>query len=200
MVMPSGWKPLGIEMTLGPLPRCLPRLPLWPSPASAGTAMAPQSTSESAMRRRFMWFPLPGYMRGMSALDDLHEHIRAHTGCGFEICEGATNLVPGEGSETADVMVVGEAPGRNEDEQGRPFCGRAGALLDELLDAAGLMRAEVYVTNVVKARPPRNRDPTRAEVDEPAGDAVRRRRRDPRRARRAADPVSGVRLRAAGVG
>src|SRR5918998_987594 len=120
MVMPSGWKPLGIEMTLGPLPRCLPRLPLWPSPASAGTAMAPQSTSESAMRRRFMWFPLPGYMRGMSALDDLHEHIRAHTGCGFEICEGATNLVPGEGSETADVMVVGEAPGRNEVEHWMP--------------------------------------------------------------------------------
>jgi uracil-DNA glycosylase len=101
----------------------------------------------------------------MSALDELHERIRTHTGCGFEICEGATHLVPGEGSGTADVMIVGEAPGRFEDEQGRPFVGRAGQLLDELLAAAGLVRADVFITNVVKARPPRNRDPTRAEVE-----------------------------------
>ena len=101
----------------------------------------------------------------MSALSDLHEHIRAHAGCGFEICEQATNLVPGEGSETADVMVVGEAPGRFEDESGRPFVGRAGQLLDELLEAAGMARADVFITNVVKARPPGNRDPTRAEVE-----------------------------------
>jgi DNA polymerase len=97
-------------------------------------------------------------------LVDLHEHIRTHKGCGFPICEEALNIVPGEGPEDAAVMVVGEAPGRFEDEQGRPFVGRAGQLLDELLAAAGLARAEVYVTNVVKARPPGNRDPTRAEV------------------------------------
>ena len=62
-------------------------------------------------------------------------------------------------------MVVGEAPGRFEDESGRPFVGRAGALLDELLAAAGLAREDVFITNVVKARPPGNRDPTRAEVE-----------------------------------
>ena len=73
--------------------------------------------------------------------------------------------MPGEGPEGAAVMVVGEAPGRFEDEQGRPFVGRAGRLLDELLAAAGLARDEVFVTNVVKARPPGNRDPTRAEVE-----------------------------------
>jgi len=73
--------------------------------------------------------------------------------------------VPGEGPEDAAVMVVGEAPGRFEDEQGRPFVGRAGQLLDELLGAAGLAREEVFITNVVKARPPGNRDPTRAEVE-----------------------------------
>jgi uracil-DNA glycosylase len=101
----------------------------------------------------------------MSALDELHEHIRSHAGCGFGICEDATNLVPGEGSATADVMVVGEAPGRFEDESGRPFVGRAGQLLDELLSAAGFEREEVFITNVVKARPPDNRDPTRAEVE-----------------------------------
>jgi len=72
--------------------------------------------------------------------------------------------VPGEGSATAQVMLVGEAPGASEDEQGRPFVGRAGRLLDELLGEAGLERGEVYITNVVKARPPGNRDPTAAEV------------------------------------
>ena len=61
-------------------------------------------------------------------------------------------------------MVVGEAPGRNEDEQGRPFVGRAGKLLDELLAEAGLEREQVFITNVVKARPPGNRDPRAAEV------------------------------------
>jgi uracil-DNA glycosylase family 4 len=100
----------------------------------------------------------------MPGLADLHDEIRTHTGCGFEICEAATNLVPGEGAVDADVVLVGEAPGRQEDEQGRPFCGRAGELLDEALREAGLPRPEVYITNVVKARPPRNRDPTATEV------------------------------------
>jgi DNA polymerase len=98
-------------------------------------------------------------------LPELHEQIRSHGGCGFEICASATNLVPGEGDETADVMIVGEAPGASEDKQGRPFVGRAGRFLDELLGEAGLDRDAVYITNVVKARPPENRDPTRAEVE-----------------------------------
>ena len=90
--------------------------------------------------------------------------IREHVPCGFEICEQATNLVPGEGSATAPVVIVGEAPGANEDAQGRPFVGRAGAILDDLLLAAGLAREEVFITNVVKARPPGNRDPRADEV------------------------------------
>jgi len=73
-------------------------------------------------------------------------------------------MVPGEGDPDADVMVVGEAPGRLEDEQGRPFVGRAGKLLDELLAEAGLAREQVFITNVFKARPPGNRDPRVAEV------------------------------------
>jgi uracil-DNA glycosylase len=95
----------------------------------------------------------------------LQEDVRAHGGCGFEICERATHLVPGEGPAGAAVMVVGEAPGGGEDRQGRPFVGRAGALLNALLDAAGLQRDDVYVTNVVKARPPGNRDPRAPEVE-----------------------------------
>lgn len=73
-------------------------------------------------------------------------------------------MVPGEGNPDAELMLVGEAPGASEDEQGRPFVGRAGKLLDEVLEAAGLAREDVYITNVVKARPPRNRDPRAGEV------------------------------------
>ena len=97
-------------------------------------------------------------------LAGLRAEILAHTGCGFEPCETATRMVPGEGPAGAEVMLVGEAPGASEDEQGRPFVGRAGAILDDLLLAAGLAREEVFITNVVKARPPGNRDPRADEV------------------------------------
>jgi len=97
-------------------------------------------------------------------LEQLKEEILAHAGCGFEPCETATRMVPGEGSPEAQVMFVGEAPGATEDQLGRPFVGRAGKLLDELLAEAGLVRGDVWITNVVKARPPRNRDPKAPEV------------------------------------
>lgn len=97
-------------------------------------------------------------------LDAIAQEIRGHVPCGFEICEQATNLVPGEGAATADVVLVGEAPGASEDRSGRPFVGSAGKLLDRLLEAAGLVREDVFVTNVVKARPPGNRDPTAPEI------------------------------------
>src|SRR3712207_4283171 len=154
VVMPSGWNPGSIAMTSGRCP-----LPL-PWCATAGTATAALRTSARAIRILLM-LPEPPQVR----MSDLHEHIRTHRGCGFAICDGALNLVPGEGPEDADVMVVGEAPGRFEDEQGRPFVGRAGQLLDLVLAEAGLAREAVFITNVVKARPPGNRDPTRAEVE-----------------------------------
>lgn len=97
-------------------------------------------------------------------LEALAEEIRAHRGCGFEPCETCTNPVPGEGSATAQVLFVGEAPGRHEDLKGRPFVGAAGRLLDELLGSVGLARSDVFITNVLKARPPKNRDPRADEV------------------------------------
>jgi uracil-DNA glycosylase len=100
----------------------------------------------------------------MNGLATLRDEILAHTGCGFEPCATATRMVPGEGSPDAEVMFVGEAPGANEDRLGRPFVGRAGMLLEELLAAAGLAREDVWITNVVKARPPKNRDPKAGEV------------------------------------
>ena len=97
-------------------------------------------------------------------LEALRAEILAHTDCGFEPCTTASRMVPGEGNPAAAVMFVGEAPGATEDELGRPFVGRAGKLLDELLAEAGLVRADVWITNVVKARPPKNRDPKAPEV------------------------------------
>ncbi|WP_099209156.1 type-4 uracil-DNA glycosylase [Thermococcus henrietii] len=75
-----------------------------------------------------------------------------------------TNAVPGAGSYDANVMFVGEAPGYWEDQKGLPFVGRAGKVLDELLAGIGLSRDEVYITNIVKCRPPENRDPTEEEI------------------------------------
>ena len=78
---------------------------------------------------------------------------------------GATNLVFGEGSPSARLMFIGEAPGAEEDLQGRPFVGAAGQVLNNLLNKLGLPREEVYITNVVKSRPPENRDPEPDEIE-----------------------------------
>ena len=72
--------------------------------------------------------------------------------------------VIGQGSHFAKIMFIGEAPGENEAKTGRPFCGQSGRVLDELLDRIGLERDDVYVTNIVKDRPPKNRDPNKAEI------------------------------------
>lgn len=73
--------------------------------------------------------------------------------------------VIGEGSHDAEIMFVGEAPGENEAKTGRPFCGRAGKVLDSLLESAGIKREDVYITNIVKDRPPKNRDPLPEEIE-----------------------------------
>lgn len=73
--------------------------------------------------------------------------------------------VIGQGSHHADIMFIGEAPGKNEAETGRPFCGASGRVLDELLESIDLDRQQVYVTNIVKDRPPNNRDPLKTEID-----------------------------------
>jgi uracil-DNA glycosylase family 4 len=99
-------------------------------------------------------------------LEELANEIRAHKGahCGFEVCETCTQLVPGVGPASASIVIVGEAPGAKEDAAGVPFVGAAGKLLDTLLAEAGVARDDVFITNVVKARPPKNRDPKQPEV------------------------------------
>ena len=95
-------------------------------------------------------------------LDLLHEQIKQCIACG--LCQGRTNVVPGEGPERPRIMFIGEGPGYNEDKQGRPFVGPAGKFLEELLATIDLTREEVYITNIIKCRPPNNRDPLPEEV------------------------------------
>lgn len=90
-------------------------------------------------------------------LEVIAQEVRSCTKC--RLHETAKHGVPGEGNPQADVMLIGEGPGYHEDVQGRPFVGPAGQLLDELLAKAGLKREDVFITNVVKHRPPGNRDP-----------------------------------------
>jgi uracil-DNA glycosylase family 4 len=99
----------------------------------------------------------------VSQLNDLDEQIRVCQKC--ILGRGRTNAVPGEGPAEAQIMFIGEAPGFHEDRQGRPFVGAAGQYLDELLDGIGLKRADVYITNVIKCRPPANRDPAPIELE-----------------------------------
>jgi len=97
------------------------------------------------------------------ALEALAAEIRACTRC--PLYKGARQAVPGEGSAEAGILFLGEAPGYNEDVQGRPFVGAAGQLLDQLLAGIGLDRSKVFITNVVRHRPPENRDPLPDEIE-----------------------------------
>ncbi len=92
----------------------------------------------------------------------LRQRIEACTEC--SLCHTRARVVPGAGNATARVFFIGEAPGRKEDESGLPFVGAAGRVLDELLAGVGLTRSEVFITSILKCRPPDNRDPLPEEV------------------------------------
>ncbi len=96
-------------------------------------------------------------------LETLREKLKEWKGCALH---KTANPVLGEGNPKAEVMFIGEAPGQKEDELGRPFVGAAGQFLDELLGTIGLKREDVYISNVVKYRPPNNRDPTPEEKEQ----------------------------------
>ena len=98
----------------------------------------------------------------MSALSDLYKEIEHCQDC--ELAKQRTKVVPGEGPEDATLLFIGEAPGWHEDQQGRPFVGQAGKFLEELLASIDLKRDQVYIANVIKCRPPGNRDPLPAEI------------------------------------
>jgi len=91
-------------------------------------------------------------------LDRIKESILSDNVCP-QLAATATQLVFGDGNPDAQVVFIGEAPGKNEDEQGLPFVGAAGRFLNEMLESIGLTRSDIYITNIVKYRPPNNRDP-----------------------------------------
>ncbi|GAI52042.1 unnamed protein product, partial [marine sediment metagenome] len=98
----------------------------------------------------------------MSALTELYEEIENCQGC--ELARYRIKVVPGEGDEDAELLFIGEAPGWHEDQQGRPFVGPAGGFLEQLLASIKLTREQVYIANVIKCRPPSNRDPLPSEI------------------------------------
>lgn len=95
-------------------------------------------------------------------LDEIASEIKKCQKCA--LYKNRTNAVPGIGNPKAEILVIGEGPGRNEDEKGEPFVGDAGKFLDEMLDSIKLKREDIFITNVVKCRPPNNRDPLEEEV------------------------------------
>lgn len=93
----------------------------------------------------------------------LMEQLRDCRKC--DLCRGRANIVPGEGNPNADLMFIGEGPGQEEDRQGRPFVGPSGELLTKMIHAIGMERSECYIANIVKCRPPGNRNPEPAEAE-----------------------------------
>ena len=98
----------------------------------------------------------------MDTLEDLAQRVRGCTDCPLHTSR--TNAVPGEGPADAEILFIGEGPGFHEDRQGRPFVGPAGNFLEELLQSIGMTRDQVYIANMVKCRPPDNRDPAPSEI------------------------------------
>ena len=95
--------------------------------------------------------------------EQVEKDCRQCRGC--SLAESRTNVVFGDGNPDAEILFIGEAPGANEDKQGKPFVGRAGALLDDMLEIIGLDRTKFYITNICKCRPPENRDPLNVEQE-----------------------------------
>jgi DNA polymerase len=106
--------------------------------------------------------PPPERVQAATSLSDLHQAIQGCLAC--PLGPGRLKFVFGEGDPRARLLFVGEGPGRDEDLQGRPFVGKAGELLDKMIGALGLKREETYIANVVKCRPPDNRNPTSEEA------------------------------------
>ena len=100
----------------------------------------------------------------ISEYESLVNKIKTCVQC--DLCKTRTNAVPGQGSLTSKIMFVGEAPGAREDEVGLPFVGAAGNVLSGMLELIGLSRQEVYIANIIKCRPPNNRDPSSHEIDQ----------------------------------
>src|SRR5215471_3494702 len=133
------------------------------SPEPPDFAQAPREVEYVAAGSSLFESTLPVIQDKVAALHAIREDIGDCTRC--RLHKGRKNIVFGVGNVDADIMFVGEGPGADEDEQGEPFVGRAGQLLNNMISAMGLARRDVYIANVVKCRPPQNRTPERDECD-----------------------------------
>jgi DNA polymerase len=146
-----------------------------PDAGSGASASAPSTADEPKWKRGAPPIPGPGIavlspapvllgndLGMLDTLDAIAERIRTTYCC--ELCPNRTNAVPGEGNPRARMVLVGEGPGATEDATGRPFVGQAGQLLDSNLEAIDVPRTSVYITNIVKCRPPQNRKPLPDEI------------------------------------
>ena len=149
----GGGSPSQVEPTARPAVR--PPAPSWRkgAPAIPGPGLAIESPGHNLLGDDLV---------ALTTLEEVAERIRTRHCCA--LCPGRTNAVPGEGSATAKLFLVGEGPGATEDAQGRPFVGQAGSLLNGILEAIEIPRESVYITNIVKCRPPQNRKPLPDEI------------------------------------
>ncbi|WP_193336721.1 uracil-DNA glycosylase [Devosia beringensis] len=161
------YRAAGVDIAVGeePVDRFAQRAPARAVPAmvanvAAGTAVAERATEAPLLGGD------PAEARSLAAsaqtLDQLQALLDAYDGCGLKL--RATQLVFADGNPEADIMLIGEAPGAEEDRQGKPFVGKSGQLLDRMLAAIGLDRTKVYIANTVPWRPPGNRTPTPEEM------------------------------------
>jgi uracil-DNA glycosylase family 4 len=132
------------------------------SRATRGPLLPLEKTRASASKAPTLNKKTPQTLKS-KRLDDLAKRIRICVKCPLH--ESRTLAVPGEGKVNARFMVIGEAPGKQEDLAGRPFVGNAGRYLDHVLEGTGLQRADFFITNIVKCRPPSNRTPKAGEID-----------------------------------
>ena len=128
-------------------------------PAETGTTQPDETASTETTSSQD-----PSEMGPQGKLDYLENYMGDCKRC--PLWKNRTNLVFGEGDAEAELVFVGEAPGYNEDQQGRPFVGKAGTLLDKMIQGMGLERKDVYIANILKSRPPKNRDPRSEEIRE----------------------------------
>ena len=127
---------------------------------SDGQANLSQNDNYSNELNNISLFP---DLKAVESLDDLKDYMSKFKGC--ELYKSATNMVFSDGNKSSQVMLIGEAPGHDEDIQGKPFVGRSGKLLNKMLEAIGLSRETVYIANIVPWRPPNNRRPTEEEIN-----------------------------------
>ncbi len=147
------YQEIGIDVAVGEVP-CNHAAPLRCAPAKTSAPPSPSPLAPTLAS--------PVKLSDCKTLEDLHRAIAAFEGCPLK--KTATNLVFADGNPKAKVMLVGEAPGADEDRQGKPFVGVSGQLLDRMLATIGLDRTSVYITNILPWRPPGNRQPTPQEI------------------------------------